>query len=367
MHTDSHPLRTSPWSKTAQRTAFAVGALLLAAGGWWWLQCNADPWSVDPDSVKLEPAFAVIDAVSDVAALEELPLAPDGDRWNALRSKWQGFATFYVEDILQLGPVSADSTFTELVRFAQHPDIAATFAAIDSTSGFAAPEAAALLERAFKRFRHHFPQDPVPSLVWMNGAFNYAVYPTPEYLAIGLDWFLGNDHPIVGRLAPEVFPGYLRERMDPQFLAADALRGWLLVHFAERYHRTEACADEVFFWGKVLFVLDQLAPELEDRLWMDWSEGQMAWALENERAVWLELQPQTNLFERDFGRYNRWFVEGPFTRAANIPQESPDRLGAWMGYRIVSDFMAKNPELSLRELLEMKDPTPALKAYRPDR
>ena len=260
-----------------------------------------------------------------------------------------------------------DTTYTALARFARHPDIAATFAAIDTTSAAAAAPAADLIERAFKRFHAHFPADPVPALVWMNSAFNYAVFPTPEYLAVGLDWFLGREHPIVGQLAPEVFPGYLRERMDAEYVAADALRGWLLVHFAERYHRSETCADELLFWGKVLFVLDQLAPELEDRLWMDWSTDQMNWAIENERAVWLELQPQSILFERDFGRYNRWFVEGPFTRAANIPQQSPDRLGAWMGYRIVSDYMADNPELSLRDLLETKDTTPVLKAYRPDR
>ena len=89
--------------------------------------------------------------------------------------------------------------------------------------------------------------------------------------------------------------------------------------------------------------------------------------MEKGRAVWLERQPQSILFERDFGRYNRWFVEGPFTRGADIPQDSPDRLGAWMGYRIVADYMADHPELSLRDLLETKDVTPVLKAYRPDR
>lgn len=361
-------MNTPPPSLRTRRLALAFAALIGLAAAWWgWAAANRDPWAVDPDAVALGTPFAVVDAVEAVAALGGVPLAPDSARWSALRAAWGGFAVLYTEDILQLGPAAADTTFVALARFAQHPDIAATFAAIDTTSAPAAADAADLIERAFKRYCAHFPEEPIPALVWMNSAFNYAVYPTPEYLAVGLDWFLGSDHPIVGQLAPEVFPRYLRDRMDPEFLAADALRGWLLVHFAERHHRSESCADELLFWGKVLFVLDQLAPDLEDRLWMDWDADQMAWAIENERAVWLQLQPQPILFERDPGRYNRWFMEGPFTRAANIPQSSPDRLGAWMGYRIVADFMAEHPELTLADLLEWTDATPVLKAYRPDR
>ena len=365
MHTDYHPLRTGDLSITKRIGMVLI--FLIAFSIVYWLSKDGNPWAVDPADVSLPEPFEAVDAVAPVAALRDVPIAPDEERWDALREAWGAFAQLYIEDVLQLGPVDADTTFAALVRFAQHPDIAATFAAIDTTSGRATAAAAEQLERSFRRFHHHFPEEPVPTVVWMNSAFNYAVFPTPDHLAVGLDWFLGRDHPIVGRLAPEVFPGYLRDRMDPEFLAADALRGWLLVHFAERYHRTQTCADELLFWGKVLFVMDQLAPELNDRLWMDWSADQMAWAVENERAVWLELQPQSILFERDFGRYNRWFVEGPFTRAADIPQNSPDRLGAWMGYRIVADYMADHPELSLRDLLETKDVTPVLKAYRPDR
>ena len=37
--------------------------------------------------------------------------------------------------------------------------------------------------------------------MWMNTGFNYAVYPTDEHLGVGLEWYLGADHPIVSTLA----------------------------------------------------------------------------------------------------------------------------------------------------------------------
>jgi hypothetical protein len=100
---------------------------------------------------------------------------------------------------------------------------------------------------------------------------------------------------------------------------------------------------------------------------MDWSTESWQWATDNERQVWLELQPQSELFETNRMEFGRWFNEGPFTRAASIPQESPDRLGAWIGWQMVQDFMADHPEMLLSELIALTDPVPVLKSYRPER
>lgn len=361
MHTPDAPLRTTSTSiKRLSWIAVATVAVSVAVYLW---QSARNPWEVQPEEVAWTIEFSPLDAVTAIDGLS----ATDQMRWESIRAAFGPFATLYFEDILQIGPADSDTLLAAVAAFAQHPDIAATFAAIDTTSATAIPAATRDLENAFRRFHAHFPAEPIPQVVWLNSAFNYAIYPTPEYLGIGLDWFLGADHPIVGQLAPAVFPNYLRTRMSPEFLVADALRGWLLVHFSQQYQRSEVCADELLFWGKILFIAAQLAPEVEERLWLDWTPEQWTWALENERAVWLEIQPQSVLFERDFGRYNRWFAEGPFTRAGNIPQSSPDRLGAWMGWQMVSDYMEKNKEVSLQDLLEMTDPTAVLKAYRPDR
>jgi hypothetical protein len=64
-------------------------------------------------------------------------------------------------------------------------------------------------------------------------------------------------------------------------------------------------------------------------------------------------------------KFNRWFQEAPFTRVGDIPQESPDRLGIWMGWNIVEDFMAQHPELAFEELMTEEDPLILLKSYRP--
>lgn len=362
------PLSGPPSYPTAcLRRWAAAGALLMA---WGLAGCDRpSPHHVDPATVELPREIAFIDAAADVAALRGRPVLSDtieaGTALAQLIAPWGSFAPVYLEDILALGRIDSAGTYNEVLRFAAYPDIAETFGAIDTTSRRALPGAQATLEAGLRRLAHHFPYRPIPDVVWINSAFNYAIFPTPEHLAVGLDWFLGPQHEIVGQLAPEVFPAYMRARMDPKYIASDALRGHVLVGFSKDFYKTDRCVDEMLYWGKCLFLLDQIAPEIPDQDWLNWTDAQWAWAQEHEREVWLELAPQDVLFDTRRNEFSRWFVEGPFTRAGNIPQQSPDRLGCYIGWQLVADYMEKNPDVTLAQLMEMTASDPFLKAYQP--
>ena len=327
--------------------------------------CTSNPWEVNPADITLENPWEPLDLLDVLLKLPQDSLEARA----SFNTRTGHFGTLYVEDILRIGPADSLRTIQELQLFAQHPEVFPIAEAIDSTSGTAGLKEmySNEIEEGFKRFHAHFPQAPIPQLVWMNSGFNHAVYPTSDCIAIGLEWFLGKDHPIVQTLPPHMFPAYQRERMEPESVTATAMRGWLLVYFSDPWYAPKNCADELLFWGKSLFILEQLMPDTPPHLLMDWTETDWSWALENERQVWVELQPQGELFESNRLEYSRWFNEGPFTRAASIPQESPDRLGAWIGWNAVRDFMEKHPDTSLDELIRMTDPLPILKAYRPDR
>lgn len=294
---------------------------------------------------------------------------------DAMRKKnfddWQSatgsFGYAYTEDILRIGAGDDPATVAEFETFLTHPNVSPIEAAIDTTSGASErlDQCEEELTRAFQRFHFWFPDVKLPQLMWMNSGFNYAVYPTDEHLGVGLEWYLGADHPIVATLPPEMFPQYMRNRMEPDLISASAFRGWLLVHFSDPWYRTDRCVDELLYWGKVLYIMEQCMPDLPKADLLDWTPKSWAWAEAHERDVWLELQPQDALFDTDRTQFGKWFNEGPFTRYGAIPQDSPDRLGAYMGWRMVSDFMDKHPEVDLAALVEVTDINPVVKAYRP--
>lgn len=353
-----HASRRPSHSSLAQRFALvAFPAVCCFLSG-----CQShDPWHLDvADTLELThwESHRADTFTRECGATEEFATV-------ATRPDWGGFEQHYVEDILALGPVAEDSTWEALSRFSNHMEIRRIGEAIDSAAAPHVLKSEAALHDAFRRFHHFFPNEPTPDLVWMNSAFVHAIYPTPQHLAIGLDWFLGADHPLYATLPPHLFPNYIQQRMRPEFIVADAMRGWLLVHFGRTHFDPEHCADALLFYGKIMFILSRLLPDSSPAVLMDWSAEDLAWAQANESGIWLELMPREMLYMTNEMEYNRWFHEAPFTRIGDIPQESPDRLGLWMGWQIVEAYMEENPEWTLEELMGANDPLILLKTYRP--
>jgi len=327
--------------------------------------CTEDKWTVDVSEITLPTDFSVRNFNWEIQHLSE----NDSSSLIQLRHNYKLFLTDYCEDILKIGSSQSIETIDKLNEFVAHPDTRETLLAIDSTSGD--PEflrgVSLDLENGFKRLHVFMPNVKIPEVIWMNSGFNFAVYPRDEFVAVGLEWFLGPEHPILKLLPPDRFPKYQQLRMHPDLMAADAMKGWMLVHFINRGYTGEKCVDDILYWGKVLWLLGKCMPEQFEHVLMDWTPEDLEWAKANERAIWLELQPANVLFETNRTVFHRWLTDGPFTKFGSIPQESPDRLGVWMGLRIVKNFMDQNPETSAEQLFSETDYIPFLKSYRPER
>lgn len=337
-----------------------IGAILVAL---MLSSCNDQRWDV-PDSFLAAPDGKKALNVRDVVVNLPDDATQAFAQW---RSTTGTFGDSYTEEILRIGKADEPQTIARLKEFVAHPDVAPIESAIDSTFGPNSnlSEYESRLTNGLDRFAYFMPRESTPQIAWMNSGFNFAVYPTPTHLSVGLEWFLGTENPITQTLPPRLFPQYMREKMIPSRLPATALRGWLLVHFSERFYDTSNCANELLYWGKIMFLLQKCLPEESTNNLLDWSTEDLLWAEKNERAIWMELQPQSMLFSSNRMEFGRWYDEGPFTRVGGIPQEGPDRLGAWMGLQMVQDFMDDHPDWTMEDLMNSRDPMPIIKSYRP--
>lgn len=300
------------------------------------------------------------------AVLDEAPLpATEG-----ADAAW----TPLVTDILQIGAWPAESPEdraqldTAWSAFTAFEGTRAGARGIDSVLAKSGTldRASSRLHDAFQRWPALFPGQATPALDFAYTGFNYSVYPTDELLLIGCEFFLGADHPAVLGLPPTIYPRYMQERMVPDHLVGDALRGWLLVHFQDtHYERNGRLADELLYWGKVLYIARCLSPEMEPHHLMDWTPAEWEWAEANERSIWSELRQEDMLYTRRRMDIQRWTADAPFTKAGAVPQDSPDRLGWFMGLRWVEDFMARRTDLDLEGLMAEHDVLPFLQTYRP--
>lgn len=332
----------------AKAVLYVVIFLFVACTG------NAER-TADISSVKLEVPFERLDHTL-------FHSSPDSMASTSLRAyaEYGEFYRTYIEDILQGAPLGDPRLPTILTRFTLDPDWRSVQEAIDSVLGDMHHEQR-VLEDAFKRLIVLFPDSLVPRIIVFNSGFNYGITPTDSVLGIGAEWFIGSHHPVVGYLAPDAFPQYVKDRMIPAMLVPSALKGWLLIHYTRDVEGADVLTNLVEV-GKAMALLDALLPDTEARYKFAFTQEQLEWCEANELAIWKSIVER--LFSKNSADIGRLMNDGPFTNG--LPRESPGHLGEWIGYRMVQAYLKANPEVSFQQLFALDDAKTVLKNYKPN-
>lgn len=317
--------------------------------------CSSDPIKdLDIRSVELDLPLERLDRT-----LFHAP--PDSMASASLRAyaKYGEFYRTYIEDILQGAPLDDPRLPMVLHRFVLDPDWRSVQEAIDSVLVDMAPQQQ-VFEDAFKRLKVLFPDSLVPRIIIFNSGFNYGIVPTDSVLGIGAEWFIGSDHPVVGYLAPEAFPQYVKDRMMPEMLVPSGVKGWLLIHYINNVDDADVLTNLVEV-GKVMALLDAVLPTTEAHHKFAFSKEQLEWCEANEQAIWKSIVER--LFSKAPTDVSRLMNDGPFTNG--LPRESPGHIGEWIGYRMVQAYRQANPDVSFQQLFAMDDARAVLKHYKP--
>lgn len=323
--------------------------------------CKSDRFANDPVIEKLE--------INHLNLVDSLALTSKKNPDVALQDLYQSFGDLwlaYCEDLMKFGPANDSLAYEGIQAFLNHPDMRDANDAIQQKFTATLPEYNAQFDHALQRYQGYLGDKPIPTIVYLNSGFNFSVLPQEGYLGVGLEYFLGPDHPVVQHLNPQVFPQYMRDKMKADYLVSESLRGWLLVSYQDEYYAEGTLLDVMMYWGKMMFILDVMLPEIPDAIKMSYTPEEQAWCEQNERNIWIEISKQEVLYEKRRFEIFHWIDDGPFTNAENIPQDAPSRLGVWMGREIVRDYMQRNEDVTLQDLLKETNYMPMLNAYRPD-
>lgn len=207
---------------------------------------------------------------------------------------------------------------------------------------------AADLESLFKHIKYYFPDTKIPHVVTLTSDVRYEnrIILTDSLLLIGLDNYLGEDHHFY-----EGMQRYIAASLNKEFLISDVASA-----FAKKvlsYPRNRTLLSRMVYYGKELYLKDKLIPSATDAQIIGYSQEQMDWAKANEEQMWTYFVERELLYSTDTGLDRKFLDPAPFTKfGLELDNESPPRLGRYMGWQIVRAFMEKN-ETDLQQLLEM--------------
>ena len=301
--------------------------------------CNNDPLDVNVSNIDLELEILRLD--NDMFSLD-----PTAGQTNtkALEELYGQFFIDYCDGVLRIGnpkapsfPYSVAQFITDESMQTLYEDSQAEFEDLSSTNK--------QLNQAFTYFKYHFPDSTVPRIVYNISALNYAIVATESTLAIGLDMFLGADYPVYPMVG---LPKYMFENMKREQIVPQAMKGWLQSMYETDAERS-TLLEYMVFEGKILYTLDAVLRESPDSVKIGFRPGVMAWCNEFEVRIWQHLVDAELLYTTEYMDINKWVNQAPFI--AGIPKQSPGRLGQWVGWQIVRQYMKDNPEMSVQELM----------------
>lgn len=312
------------------------------------LSCSGDRFEVDTSKVDYSPEFLRLDRAvfngQGILNPEEFGL----------------FLEVYTVEIMQMPPPDNPMLPEFLSRFTGDPTWRKLQASIDQVY----PELSAQeeeLTEALRAYLVHFGETSLPKLVAYNSGFNVGIFPSSEWLGVGLEWYLSPGNEVVKQLPPELFPQYKRDKMKSQYLVVNALKGWLF------YKHQDLLGDNMLasmvFNGKMLYITRALM-EVTDADLLNYTPAQLEWTEDSEYAIWTHLLENDLVYSSDFRQINKMINDGPFT--PGMPAESPGGVGKWMGLQMVEAYMNENNKLTLQDLLGAGD-RQILEKYKPRR
>ncbi len=207
------------------------------------------------------------------------------------------------------------------------------------------------LTEAFRHYRYYFPEAAIPRVYSYisGGDYDYPVQFADSVLIIALDDYLGRDFKAY---TADGLPVYHVSRMTPDQILPDCMKTLADLSFPRSLPGNNLLF-QMIEAGKRLYFIDAMIPAVDNRFKIGYSQAQYDWIVKNEQHVWAAIIENRILYAADGQLIRTFMADGPFT--AEFSQESPARLGEWIGWQIVRRFMANNPDVTFQGLFKEKD------------
>jgi len=204
------------------------------------------------------------------------------------------------------------------------------------------------LDKAFTKIHYLYPDLPIPSIYFFISGFNASILFVDDDIAVGTDMYLGSDWPYYNRVVYE----YQKKNMRKECVPIDVVSAYLFRNLPYTYTKNRLL-ENMIYRGKIMYVLSLLLTDYPPYEIMGYTQDEWQWCEKNERAIWNTIMDKRDLFKSESMVLTSYLNDGPFT--LEISQESPGRLGTWIGWRIAESYMRHNKDVTLQQLIENSD------------
>ena len=205
---------------------------------------------------------------------------------------------------------------------------------------------------AFTLYLTHFPGEQIPDFCTLMAGIDFQmpqVFGYKNTIFICLDMYLGKDCKYYGQAG---MPNYIAARCEKKYMATDCFSKVLVYkHLPDKTPVT--LLDNMVEAGKRMLFTQTMFPTTDPWDILSYSKEQYKWAVSHESAIWHRMVEKNMVYDKSDDLARRLIEETPFTR--DFGNDSPGRLGVFIGFQIVQSYMKTHPGTTLKDLMNMTD------------
>jgi hypothetical protein len=214
---------------------------------------------------------------------------------------------------------------------------------------------------AFANIRYYYPDFNPPKIKTIITGLDSDLYVSDSLILVSLDFFLGAD----ATYRPKTYD-YLLRRYDPDDIVPSCL---LIYGISSRFNKTDlkdrtVLADMVAY-GKSFYFAKHMMPCTPDSLLIWYTAEEIKGARQNEDLIWARFIQDKVIFSTSMMDKKNYLGDRPIT--TQVGEKCPGRIGQWVGWQIVKEYMETHPDKSLPDLMNMSDAQALFKSsnYKP--
>jgi hypothetical protein len=216
------------------------------------------------------------------------------------------------------------------------------------------------IKQGLQFVKHYFPNYRLPQkLITFIGPMDayyeaslggYGDVITSDALAVGLQLHLGSRFSIYkSEMGQALYPAYISRRFAPEYIPANCMKNIIDDMFPDN-STGKPLVEQMVEKGKRVYLLDRFLPRTHDTLKLGYTDYQLKGCLKNEGLIWNFFLTNGLLNNSEPNLIKNYIGDAPNT--PEIGEYSPGNIGLFVGWRIVDEYMNKNPETSLQQLMQ---------------
>ncbi|WP_300569989.1 gliding motility lipoprotein GldB [Flavobacterium sp.] len=203
------------------------------------------------------------------------------------------------------------------------------------------------IEELFRYIKYYFPKTRTPKVVTLIHDMDteYKVIYADSLVLISLEMYLGKNHKFYE------FPEYQKQTFEESQILPDIVQDFSLGKVKPPTERD--LLSLMIYSGKQLYLKDALLPDYSDEDKICYTPAQLKWCEDHDVDVWRFFIEEKLLYNTDPKLAQRFIAPAPFSKFGLVSDnETPGRVGTWVGWQIVRAFMENN-DIPLQQMLLM--------------